>query len=409
MAVYDIHGNPISDPLNEGIIAGGILTPNTVLNGFIYGGEDYHFVENDYNRCLVYEIVPGETYIVKSETIRKRYTFACFRTIPVNNSIPVYCELHYGENEFIVTVPNNSTIKYAVLWCYSQQFDGDDPDIVFDQVTIAGKASTTLPQTANYLDDVLMSNAEEQYAVKEEFTLCAWNIGHFAMGVHRNTDITASDYVEKLKAFNDMVLLRKADIFAVSEYSRIFANLGTDNSVNADDVIFGEFENKFIGEQRNFSCDAVFGNIHVRDIRQVDYECNQDAEITHTTLIKATDYYYVRWNMVVNGRDVLCIATHLAFDTNKPDVLQQAQIEELISVCENAPYVIILADFNTSNFDAFKTAGYAMIANSGVNNGYIDNIVVKGLEIIEGISISGSNSLSDHKMVMCKIRIPIAS
>ena len=406
MAVYDINGNAISGVASETAYVPGIVSVQSDLNGYLYGSGDHHFVSGSGNeKTAVYSVVPGETYIIKSESMRPRFNVGCFASIPENNLPALYYEAHSGENEFSLTVPNTASIKYMALYYYNVSADSDDPDDILAQITVAGTTLTTLPNSVTYIDDSLNGYIDDQESPKTTFKMCTWNIGHFSMGVDKNTAITDSDYVAKLNAYCKMIQSCSADIFAVQEYSAIFADT-TAEDVLAKDTLFGNYKTQFIGEQRNYSCNAVFSNLNVRNMAAHDYECNQDAVITHTSLILATDYYYVKWRMVLNGRDILCISTHLAFDNNNPDVLQQNQISELLDVCDGEPYVLIFGDFNTTNLSAFTNAGFDIVNNSGIPflTG-IDNIVAKGVSITVKKWIVDSATLSDHAGILAEITV----
>lgn len=387
------------------ITAKGVVPPAYVLDAILYGAGTHDIRSDSSGKLAVYRVFPGMTYKVKSESMRPRFAVGCFNESPVVGSVPTAYYQYSGQSEFTITA--DSDAKSIGLYFFNSAIESGTAEEALAEITVSGATYTSLESVLALTDSELQGVITDRDSAKTEFTFCTWNIGHFSMGVHEDTDITSTDYATKLKAYNDLIISCKPDVIAVEEYSRVFANLGA-IAVNTDDVLFGEFINKFIGEQKHYSCNAVFCNFHVRGMEQVEYECNRNAVITHTTLIEAQDYYYVRWNMVVNGRDILCIATHLAFDTNYPDVLQQAQIDELISVCSDAPYVMIFGDFNTTNFNSFKNAGYTMVSNSGIPfvEG-VDNIVCKGLDIVEKKRINISNTLSDHYMFLGKIKISV--
>lgn len=238
-----------------------------------------------------------------------------------------------------------------------------------------------------------------------------YNIGHFSGGVNKNSSITAADYEEKLAAYKAVIKSISPDVLGFAEYSRIFGK-NTDNvNVKTKDVLLGGFLG-YEGLQYNYSCDALFFKTIVEGIKSKDYVCNQSAVITHTTLIKATDYYYIDSDLFMRGERVKLVSTHLAFDNNNTQVCAN-QIAELISLYAGYDKVIFLGDWNVatfSMFDPFVTAGYTL-ANDGSFITYpvgagraLDNIIVKGLTISNPGMIE-TTSLSDHYPFYCDISL----
>lgn len=128
---------------------------------------------------------------------------------------------------------------------------------------------------------------------KENITLAVWHIGHFSGGGSPNSSITANDYNDKLSAFRQYVYSDiNADIIGLAEYSKNFGT-SVDGEKLASSVLFNGYQYQFIGSQSNYSRNALYSKKQLSNTKQNAFECNKTVTITHTNLIKASDYYYV--------------------------------------------------------------------------------------------------------------------
>ena len=248
--------------------------------------------------------------------------------------------------------------------------------------------------------------------LKDSIIVMQWNIGHFSRGKHPNSSISDIDYNNKVKEYRQLLNNVSADVIALCEYSVLFANTTMHPSCYADTLLFSDYTNRFIGNNgriRNYSLNAIMSKRGLLLPATIEYKANQSATISHTSAIKATDYYYNKTAIELCGHEVTLINTHLAFDTNNPDVAIN-QIIELIDALSGEEYVIICGDFNTvaSSYELFKEAGYSL-ANEGDIGTFpsssrvspLDNIITKGL-IIHNIFVVKS-PLSDHYPIVCTI------
>lgn len=244
------------------------------------------------------------------------------------------------------------------------------------------------------------------------FRIACYNIGHFSHGANQNSSITGTDYVEKLAAYRQLVYGKLGtDVIGLCEYSAIFGNDGTTNQ-SAEEVLFNRFEFDYIGEQIRYSCNALYSNMYVENMSKKIYECNQNAVITHTTAIEATDYYYIEADLWFHGSLIKLIMTHLAFDNNNPQIVAN-QISELITKFASEPKVIMMGDWNVasfSQFDPFVAAGYTL-GNKGQatysdtnTTKALDNIIVKGVEI-SNVGVVQTSGLSDHLPIYATITL----
>ena len=144
-----------------------------------------------------------------------------------------------------------------------------------------------------------------------------------------------------------------------------------------------------------------------------EFECNKDATITHTTAIKATDYYYISADLNVGGETVKLVVCHLAFDNNlNPDTVNQNQIYELIEKYQGYKNVVMIGDWNCKDFNTFNIFtenGYKLgNSNSAAvtypgGNLSLDNVIYKGVEVSK-FKIH-ETSLSDHYAISCKVTV----
>jgi endonuclease/exonuclease/phosphatase family metal-dependent hydrolase len=246
----------------------------------------------------------------------------------------------------------------------------------------------------------------------KEIIVCTYNIGHFSLGASQNSTISSANYLSKLNLFRTLIYdTINPKIIGLQEYSKVFG-FGTDGvPKQAIDVLFDDLSVFYEGVQRRYSCNALYSNTYLKNIQINEFECNQDADVTHTTAIEATDYYYLSADLYMEGRLVKFVSTHLVFDNNRPSVLQLAQINELVSKYAGHNRVLMIGDWNVyaqSDFDPFVAAGYTL-ANDGTIITYpggskaLDNIVVKGLTITNVQAVA--SDLSDHYPLLATISL----
>ena len=265
-------------------------------------------------------------------------------------------------------------------------------------------------------DNINNINIEDDSGIVEnvisDIIVAQWNIGHFSGGRSSNSTIKGEQYGLKEREYNSLISQISADIFSVNEYSEYFGTDEFGEKHKANDVLFGEYPYQYVGHQSRYSCNALFSKLPLFNSSEIEYECNQNAKITHTTAIKAIDYYLLESETVINGILTKLVSTHLAFDKNNEDVARN-QILEIIDRYKTYSNVIICGDWNIkdiNNFDYFSLAGYHL-ANHGEFGDYItygtksvlDNIMVKGF-IIKKVEVVES-TLSDHKPIIVTLEL----
>ncbi|MBR4770611.1 MAG: hypothetical protein IK090_06750 [Clostridia bacterium] len=245
------------------------------------------------------------------------------------------------------------------------------------------------------------------------FTVASWNIGHYANGNANSTRIADSDYETKSQEYRDYIEGLDADILCVNEYSRLFTP-----SNPAETALFAERPPiYFAGEQRHFSCNAVFSNLPLRNITVHNFACNQGVKLLYSSTNKAEYYYYITAELVVGTETVHFVFTHLAFDEDRsPDTVCQAQIAELIDLYRDVDHVVMMGDWNAYHkfyFDPFADAGYSLgnygeiLTCTGSATGglewAVDDIIVKGLTMTGFRAVN--TSLSDHIAVVATVSL----
>ncbi len=325
---------------------------------------------------------------VKQKVYKAKYSYET-RTYSV--------KFRVGETEYPLTVEANQTPECPVTPAAPDGmiFVGWDKEVVAvkaDAVYNATFMSSDCPST---------------------FTVASWNIGHFAMGNASDTRIVDADYETKSEQYREYLSDLDADIICLNEYSRQFTP-----SHAAEEALFAERPPiYFAGEQRHFSCNAVYSGLPLRNITVHDYECNKDAVLLYSQSNKAYYYYYVTAELVIGTETVHFVFTHLAFDEDRtPDTVCMAQIAELIELYKDVDHVVMMGDWNAYHkelFDPFADAGYTLgnygeiLTCNGSRTGglewAVDDIIVKGLSMTDFRAVN--TGLSDHIAVVATLTL----
>ena len=259
------------------------------------------------------------------------------------------------------------------------------------------------------------SYASEYVKAPGTLRIMHWNIGHFSMGKYPTSKITDALFYVRRDSFLDVFSKEDADILALCEYSMYFIDTGNHPKCLADTLLLKDYPYVYFGNDgiiRNYSLNTFISRINLSDNKTLEYDSNKNATITSSSIIFATDYYYIRSSIELEGKRITLIGTHLAFDLNNPEVVTN-QIKELIEVLKDEEYVILCGDFNTDqqgDYDLFVQAGYSLankgdIATHPTNNPNkpLDNIVVKGLHI-SNFHLTPT-FLSDHFPLVCDVSL----
>lgn len=322
----------------------------------------------------------------------------------VEGNVPDYCAgwkkvvyLEDGVSEFRdIPIPSDANYLYVYMASLDTVYTPDKIDFIDRDELDFIRTIDANAETINSSASIIKGTAHDT------LKLATFNIGHFSDG---NYPYSVDTYTARLNEYKQLIYNTiNPDVIAVQEYSDYMVDKG-----KTSQVLFNDFQVQYEGVQRNYSCNAIFDNTCLLNMRKHEFECLANEEITHTDLIKAQDYYYVDADLYIKGRLVKFVATHLAFDSNRPMVLQDKQIAELISAYANYEYVIMMGDFNSrtgSGYDPFVNAGYNLVNDGSYltsENMPLDNIVVKGLTISDAGMIT--TDLSDHNPLFCTVSL----
>ena len=347
--------------------------------------------------CVEYR---GKTCFIKRGTLNISYAFLTsgFSAGQTPNYATGYTNVVKPSTDVDTIVPSDATYLYV----YLQSTSANNYRPQYVKLGYEGLVKK-VGEIEQELDNMSGGNS---------FRIACYNIGHFSHGANQNSSITGTDYADKLAAYRQLVYGKLGvDVLGLCEYSAIFGNDGTTNQ-SAKEVLFNRFEFDYIGEQIRYSCNALYSNLYVENMSKKIYECNQNAVITHTTLIEATDYYYIEADLWFHGSLIKLIMTHLAFDNNNPQIVAN-QISELITKFASEPKVIMMGDWNVasfSQFDPFVEAGYilgnkgqATFSDTNLTKA-LDNIIVKGVEL-SNFTVVQTSGLSDHLPIYATITL----
>ena len=250
--------------------------------------------------------------------------------------------------------------------------------------------------------------------------IAVWNIGHFSDGNGMKSAVPQEKLTEATAAFRGFIRDNVgADLIGICEHSAMFCNADQppiSGPVFTKDALFDEYTDYYEGAQHRYFCAAVFAKagVGLSDVRRKNFKCNETAVITHTNVIFASDYYYLKGKIMLDGTPVTFIVSHLAFDMNRnPDTINIDQIRELIEVLKDEERVIIVGDFNCrdfANFDLFREAGYTLAGDGSLvtcpaasTNKALDNIIVKGVTLAN-VHVH-ETALSDHHALSADITL----
>ncbi len=232
-----------------------------------------------------------------------------------------------------------------------------------------------------------------------EFVFAQWNIGHFSFGRHGHTLISASEAAGRAAAYRRAVAAVGADIMGVCEFSPEFDKGGG----KARDLVFGAFRHFEAGPHSGYQCNAIasasaaLGRVSVKDYA-----------------LRCQPTYRIACEAEVGGRRTVIVETHLDLSAAE----RKAQIADLVAEFGREERVIVSGDFNVDDageFRPFLKAGFVQ-ANCGGHGTFpthrrrrtaittaIDNVFVKGFEILGVQTADDALELSDHRLLVCRL------
>ena len=234
-------------------------------------------------------------------------------------------------------------------------------------------------------------------AVPGSFVFAQWNIGGFCLG---QDGAKGADTAARVDAFRQRLAAVDADILGLCEYAPQFMMQGKP----ASESIFGGYPNVAAGPRLGANGNATLARgISLSDVS------------IHPFPHRSQKRYFVSCVGAIGGVRTVFVQTHLDLDAKN----RQTQLDELLHRFGNLPSVILAADFNEEKLDAFtpfSKAGF-QLANGGAfgtflthrrrNTAFtpaIDNVLVKGFDILSVHTDDDSMILSDHRMLVCRLR-----
>ena len=360
----------------------------TPLDGTIVTSSNkYKIISGYYGSVIDLNEIPYDydTVTITRNPAVEEMGYAFLTALPVANEVPSYAS-GYGQ----VIWDTNATATLTV-----------PADARYLFVYYADLGVSYLPSS------VVFSNA----TVPTTFTVASWNIGHFSMGNNKNTKLTDDQYATEKAKFDAYIGSLGADVLILNEYSKLFT------PSHAARYLFLDYGCPFEGEQRNYSCNALYAKFPLKNVTLHNFACKTPDTVLHTTAIKATDYYYITGELTVENKTVTVVGLHLAFHDNlKPDTVCTNQMDELIAAFADTEHVIMLGDWNAyyaEYYTRFANAGYTVgndgsfLTCTGSKTGGlewpVDNIIVKGVTMTD-FHIAETN-LSDHVAVVATITV----
>ena len=234
---------------------------------------------------------------------------------------------------------------------------------------------------------------EPDRATPGSFVFAQWNVGGFCLG----QDGAAG--AERVAAFRRQIAEIGADFIGLCEYAPLFQMQGRP----AHDAVFGEYRESAIGPRLGANGNAVLSrNAPLSGVRFLHF--GHRTQQRYCTVCEAQ----------VAGVKTVFVQTHLDLDAGN----RKSQLDELVGMFGDLPSVILSADFNEASADEFApflNAGFKMANCSGLGTFFthrrrntaftpaIDNVLVKGFDVLSARTADDAMILSDHRVLVCRL------
>lgn len=233
------------------------------------------------------------------------------------------------------------------------------------------------------------------------FVFATWNIGAFAYTCGGRA---AAEKAAHAGAIRRQIEAMDADMIGLAEFYPDF-RMG---DVVALEVFGGAYRNAAVGPLLGGNCNALFTqSFPVSGKRYHEYAERRQKR------------YFLTCEVAICGAQTTVVQTHL----DLVDEPRRYQIARLLEEFGSLKHVIIAGDFNISHeeeFVPFANAGFAM-ANVSTFGRFrthrrrdtsyttaIDNVFVKGFDILDAWTDDDSMLLSDHRVLLCRLRPKVA-
>jgi endonuclease/exonuclease/phosphatase family metal-dependent hydrolase/predicted phosphodiesterase len=231
----------------------------------------------------------------------------------------------------------------------------------------------------------------------DSFVFASWNIGAFR---YCRGGLTAASKPGHAAEIRRQIAAIDADIVGLAEFRPAFETGGR----MARDLFGETYGNSAIGPVCGANCNAIF----TRSFPVSGKRCIEYAQ-------RKQQRYFTACEIDIRGVKTTVVQTHL----DLVDEPRRSQIARLVEEFGALPNVIIAGDFNVSREDEyapFAEAGFTMANASSFGNfrthrrrdtSYttaIDNVFAKGFEIVDAWSDEDPMFLSDHRILLCRLR-----
>lgn len=345
--------------------------------------------------------LPFQPSVISYEILPTKYELGLAFLFIYESGSPMVRWGYYYSNGSMFIPKGARYMKMMVTVKNNQPFPDINPADVFKSVKFRYKTGLATESLSKRLSDLKETKVDTLIKLR----VLSWNIGHFSLGSRENSTITDSDVEQKRKQYRECFNRISADIVCLCEFDNVF---NTSTNSTPDEEILSCYSYKSVGPKYGYNMNAVFSRIPIVSSRRYDFNSmGQHRYVQEVT-----------YN--IGGNEIIVVATHLDWDTKEH---LTSQINQLISTYKNSPYVIIGADFNSTEelggaelFNAFVENGYTLLNHGYMGNiktyptgkensvleSSLDNIVVKGFSM-GAISSEENIGLSDHCLVYCDL------
>jgi len=191
----------------------------------------------------------------------------------------------------------------------------------------------------------------------------------------------------------------RPDIVGLSEYSSNFAS----GDAETRSLVFGGYGHFAEGGQEGFQSNALASRLALEHVRVIPFEARRQKA------------YRLEADTVVLGRKTHLVQTHLDLDAE----VRRKQIRELADALADEDCVLLSGDFNVGSLEEYRPlldVGFVS-ANPGPCGVWpthrrrrmeltpaIDNVLVRGFEIADVRTADRGLLLSDHRLIVVRIR-----
>ncbi len=253
----------------------------------------------------------------------------------------------------------------------------------------------------------VQSTPQKTEVQQDYFTVCSHDVGYY----NYSTDINyrGPDTVQMLNKWADSVKRTEADFYLCQEYHQYF---DPDHTMDARDSIYKPCYANLYQHSNSFGSVAAMSDKHLVDLNKVELTSKVEGftETNRPAVICSTK---------INSKVRIWLASFTLFlgDSNpKLDEARAQQLEMLLDNrwIKNSNYAIIGGNFNSTDSrlrEILEENGFQICVNEtdldtiNSGKGTIDNIAVKGFEVLEAQVLPEEACSSNHYPITAKLKI----